>query len=154
LAQSVLIQNVALTEQFSDEISASSGCGEIIIDIDESQWTKGFKEYVAGILFRVYVKVDEEYILVQDRGYLWNTDEDVSVVLEEIPNPCYISMKPTLNDEVKHLKNKDGNYLYPELQNITSLPISIIFDDSGVIGEGGSVIDILNSLEPIEEVEF
>lgn len=137
MAQSTLIDKVKLTEQFYT-VSASNNCGQIIIDINESLYTKGFRDYIGGIMFRVYLDLNGEHIAIMDRGYIWNTGEDVSLVIEDIPSECDISIEPLLNEQIRKLKNPNGTFLYPELQGITDLPIAVIFDDSPIMSGGGS----------------
>lgn len=114
------------------ELSAPNKCGQIIIDIDESQWTEGFKRFVSGIVFKIYIKDNNEYIPIRDRSYIWNTGNDLSLVIDEIPDSCYVYVHPIFDEVVKEYKNSDGTYKYPELQNVTDIPIAIYFDDANV----------------------
>lgn len=120
-------------------LDAPNKCGQIIIDINESQYTEGFKRFVGGIVFKIYIQDEEqeEYIPIRDRSYIWNTGNDLSLVINEIPTSCYVSILPIFDEVVKTYKNADGTYKYPELQNITDIPISVYFDNSKTSSGGG-----------------
>lgn len=136
--QTTIVQNIACNPKIYDTaISASNKCGQLILDVDENEFTDNIKLYLGGIVFHLYIEDDNEYIEIRDRGYVWNRNSDLSIILLNIPETCYIKAEPMLNKAILDLKDKDGDYLYPDLRELTALPVSLIFDDTNIQNTGG-----------------
>ena len=103
--------------------------GLLIVDIDESTFTDTMKRYLTAIAFQGYTKVtdngNDTYIPIRDLSILWNDHIDEAIRVEDVPTGTYVTIKPILDDSVATLKDKDGNLLYPDVDTITSFPITI-----------------------------
>lgn len=123
MAQTTITNSVPLTNTYY-QISAPNKSGQIIIDIDESNYDT-IKNYVGGIVFHFFIKIDEQYIPIRDRTYIWNSGSDLSIEVQEIPTDCYVLVSPIIdNDNVIVL--------------MSGLPISLVFDDTAIPVPGGS----------------
>lgn len=141
MAQTTITNSVPLTNTYYP-ISAPNKSGQIIIDIDESNYDT-IKNYVGGIVFHFFIKIDEQYIPIRDRTYIWNSGSDLSIEVQEIPTDCYVLVSPIIDND-------------NAIVLMSGLPISLVFDDTAIPVPGGSGTqyeDADNKLYPLEDSE-
>ena len=87
------------TIEYSDEMSAPSNSGQIIIDVREDEFTENMKRGLAGILFTMYIKLDGvvDYIPVKDRSYIWSSKADLSMIITDTPKSFYFGVQPIID---------------------------------------------------------
>lgn len=99
-----------------------------ILVIDETL-TDTEKRYLTAVMFQVYTKitVDNEdiYIPIKDVSIMWNTYMDEAIMLNNIPDGSYVTIKPIVDTSVLELKDRNGNLLYPDAKDITEFNISV-----------------------------
>ena len=81
------------------QVSAPYNSGQIIIDVDEEKLTDKMKRALAGILFTIYIKLEdsEQYIPVEGRSYIWSSKADLSMPIYEIPEDFYFGIQPIVD---------------------------------------------------------
>lgn len=141
MAQTTITNNVPFTNTYY-QISAPNKSGQIIIDIDESNYDL-IKNYVGGIVFHFFIKIGDEYIPIRDRTYIWNNGNDLSIIVEDIPTECYVLVAPILDNI--------------GVETPVNLPVSLVFDDTAIPVPGGSsgtqYEDADDKLYPLEDSE-
>lgn len=122
-------------------INNDYNCGQIIVDIKESEYTDTMKHELLGLLFRLYVKVDKDYVSFNGKTVLWNSGSDVSLPIYDIPQSSYILVEPII-DEV-YLENNN-------LNPTEVFPITVHFNDED-ISTHNNAEDVTNKIDIVDE---
>ena len=89
-------------------VESEKGNALLVFDIDEENITPLQAHELIGVHIGVYTKVDETYIKVATKNYIWKGQKDKAVPIANIPLSCYLEFAPILDTRIAPIYDEDG----------------------------------------------
>lgn len=89
-------------------VESSKGNALLVFDIDEDTITLLQAHELIGVHIAVYTKVNDDYIKVLTKNYVWKGKEDRALTIYGLPTTCYLEFAPILDTRIAPIFDDDG----------------------------------------------